>query len=128
MDEIDPVALRQGVDQTPSASKVLKRVQFNGSVDADQAADEFILAFLARHKGNPVTVEQVWKSLRSRGLTPANGRTPAAEETEAESACSEIDRRLVKWMDEGMVGGDHDPEPITGTRHFWILGNPPSKH
>src|SRR5580658_3399538 len=50
------------------------RVQFTGTIDPDGAADEFILGYLARHRGGPVTATQVWKSVHSRGLTPSLGR------------------------------------------------------
>jgi hypothetical protein len=103
------------------------KVQFCGSVDADGAADEFILAFLARHKGGSVTAEQVWKSLRSRGLTPADGRPTAQNDPDDGAAIAEISRRLEKWLDEGLVGGEAEPESITGVRHFWVLGNPLTK-
>ena len=102
------------------------RVRFSGNVDADQAADEFILAFLARHKGGSVTVAQVWKSLQSRGLVPADGTTPETEVQVDETAVAEISSRLEKWFSEGLVGGEKEPESITGKRHFWALGSPPT--
>ncbi|MGD0587898.1 MAG: hypothetical protein ABSA63_03795 [Thermoplasmata archaeon] len=103
------------------------KVQFSGSVDADGAADEFILAYLARHKGNSVTAAQVWKSLRSRGLTPADGRPTAQNDPDDGVAIAEIGRRLEKWLNEGLVGGEAEPESITGVRHFWVIGNPLTK-
>jgi hypothetical protein len=103
------------------------KVQFSGTVDADGAADEFILAFLARHKGSPVTAEQVWKSLHSRGLVPSDGRPTDQKDPDDGVAIAEIGRRLQKWLDEGLVGGEPEPESITGSRHFWALGNPLTK-
>jgi hypothetical protein len=99
------------------------KIQFSGTVDADQAADEFILAYLARHKGGSVTPAQVWKSLHSRGLVPSDGRPTASAEPDEDAAIAEIDRRLQKWAAEGLVGGEEAPESITGVRHFWALGN-----
>jgi len=100
----------------------MMNVQFSGNVNADQAADEFILAYLARHKGGLVTAGQVWKSLHSRGLAPSDGRPTAESEPDEGAAIAEISRRLQKWVDEGLVGGDAAPESITGLRHFWALG------
>lgn len=101
------------------------RIQFTGTVDADGAADEFILAYLARHRGGSVTADQVWKSLRSRGLTPSDGRPTAQNDPDDGVAIAEIRRRLEKWLDEGLVGGEKEPESITGNRHFWALGKLP---
>ncbi len=101
------------------------RVQFSGTVDADGAADELILAYLARHRGGSVTADQVWKSLRSRGLTPSDGRPTAQNDPDDGVAIAEIRRRLEKWLDEGLVGGEKEPESITGDRHFWALGKLP---
>jgi hypothetical protein len=99
------------------------KVQFRGSVDADEAANAFILAFLARHKGGSVTADQVWKSLRSRGLVPSDGRPTSQDEPDDGVATAEISRRLQKWLAEGLVGGEEAPESLTGDRHFWVLGN-----
>jgi hypothetical protein len=103
------------------------KVQFSGSVDADEAADEFILAFLARHKGSSVTADQIWKSLRSRGLVPSDGRATASNDPDDGVATAEIGRRLQKWLEEGLVGGEKEPESLTGVRHFWVIGNAPVK-
>jgi hypothetical protein len=99
------------------------RIQFSGTVDADGAADEFILAFLARHKGGSVTADQVWKSLRSRGLTPGDGRPIGQADPDDGAAIAEIGRRLEKWLKEGLVGGEIEPESTSGVRHYWVLGN-----
>jgi hypothetical protein len=103
------------------------KVQFSGTLDADDAADEFILAFMARHKGSPVTAEQVWKSLRSRGLAPSDGKSIGQSEPDDGAAVAEIGRRLEKWLAEGLIGGEAAPESITRVRHFWALGNPLGK-
>ncbi|MGA9840611.1 MAG: hypothetical protein WBF81_04720 [Thermoplasmata archaeon] len=100
------------------------KVQFSGSVDADGAADEFILAYLARHRGGPVTEAQVWASLHSRGLVPSDGDSTGQKNPDDGAAIAEIGRRLRKWFDEGLVGGEDEPESITGERHFWVLGQP----
>jgi hypothetical protein len=101
------------------------RVRFSGTLDADGAADEFILAYLARHRGGLVTADQVWKSLRSRGLTPSDGRTTDQKDPDDGTAIAEIRSRLQKWAEEGLVGGESVPESISGNRHFWVLGRPP---
>jgi hypothetical protein len=103
------------------------RVQFSGSVDADGAADEFILALLARHRGGSVTAAQIWKSLRSRGLVPSDGRSNARADPDDGAAVAEIGRRLEKWRDEGLIGGEEAPGSVTGTRHFWVIGKPLTK-
>jgi|SRR5271170_6429950 len=100
-------------------------VQFSGTIDPDGAADEFILAYLARHRGGSVTADKVWKSLRSRGLTTSDGRPTAQNDPDDGAAIAEIQRRLEKWLDEGLVGGEKEPESITGQRHFWVLGKLP---
>jgi hypothetical protein len=100
------------------------RVQFAGTIDADGAADEFILAYLARHRGGSVTADQVWKSLRSRGLTPSDGRKTDQNEPDDGAAIAEIRSRLEKWLHEGLIGGEKEPEAITGHRHFWVIGKP----
>jgi hypothetical protein len=94
------------------------KLQFSGALDADGAADEFILAFLARHKGGSVTADQVWKSLRSRGLVLSEGSPNGPNDADEGAAIAEIGRRLEKWLDEGLVGGEQEPESITGVRHF----------
>ncbi|MGD0718673.1 MAG: hypothetical protein ABSA15_03740 [Thermoplasmata archaeon] len=103
------------------------KLQFSGALDADGAADEFILAYLARHKGGSVTADQVWKSLRSRGLVLSDGSPTAPNDPDEGAAIAEISRRLEKWLAEGLVGGDQEPESITGVRHFWVLGHPQTK-
>src|SRR5580658_3178445 len=100
------------------------RVQFTGTIDPDGAADEFILGYLARHRGGPVTATKVWKSVHSRGLTPSLGRQSGPNDANDEAAVAEILRRLEKWADEGLVGGDKVPESVTQERHFWALGQP----
>jgi hypothetical protein len=99
------------------------KVQFRGSVDADTAADAFMLSILARHKGNSVTAGQVWKSLRTRGFVPSDGRATAQNDPDEGAAVAEVSRRLQKWLDQGLIGGEQEPESITGDRHFWVLGN-----
>lgn len=102
-------------------------VQFCGVLDADGAADEFILAFLARHRGGSVTADQVWKSLHSRGLAPSDGTPVGQTDPDEGITIAEINQRLEKWLAEGLVGGDQEPESITGIRHFWVLGHPQTK-
>ncbi|MHB8352226.1 MAG: hypothetical protein ACYDFT_06035 [Thermoplasmata archaeon] len=100
------------------------RILFEGTPPADDAADAFILAFLAGRKGNPVNARQVWKSLRSRGFVPTDG-TPSLSKVDADvdsAAVAEILRRLRAWHDQGLIGGETDPETITEDRHFWVLG------
>jgi hypothetical protein len=101
---------------------LVTRVQFTGTIEADGAADEFILGYLARHRGGIVTAEHVWKSLRSRGLVPSVGPETDPGKPDDAAAVAEIRRRLEKWLDEGIVGGDREPESITGDRHFWVIG------
>jgi hypothetical protein len=98
------------------------KIQFSGQLSGDEAADELILAFLARHKGGSVTAGQIWKSLHSRGLVPSDGSPTAQSEPDEGAAVAEIGRRLQKWADEGLVGGEAVPESITGVRHYWSLG------
>jgi hypothetical protein len=99
------------------------KIQFQGSADPDDIADAFILSFLASRKGSPVSVEQVWKSLHARGFVPTDGRATGAEHPDDGAAIAEIGERLQKWREQGVVGGDSEPESITGLRHYWVLGN-----
>ena len=103
------------------------KIQFQGTVDSDEAADAFILAFLARHRGNPVAAGRIWESLKSRGFIPSDGRPTNSNEPDEGAAMAEIGRRLQKWVDEGLIGGDAVPESITGTRHYWSLGKAPGE-
>jgi hypothetical protein len=104
------------------------KVQFQGSADPDDIADAFVLAFLASRKGSPVSAEQVWKSLRTRGFVPTDG-TPTAQSNPPDdgAAVAEIRRRLESWLERGDVGGEVEPESITGDRHFWVIGSSLSK-
>jgi len=99
------------------------KIQFQGSPTADEVADAFILAFVASRKGTPVTPEQVWKSLRSRGFVPTDGRPTSESRPDEGAAIAEISQRLQTWLDQGLVGGETDPERITKDRHFWALGS-----
>ena len=105
------------------------RSPFRGTPDPDAAADAFILEFLARRKGSPVNIRQIWKSLRSRGLVSPGGPPAAAgalPEIDADTdraATGEILRRLEAWRNEGLIDGEIDPETITEERHFWVLGH-----
>ncbi|MCI4372984.1 MAG: hypothetical protein L3K02_05020 [Thermoplasmata archaeon] len=103
------------------------KIQFQASVDPDDVADAFILAFLARHRGRPVTADQIWKGLKSRGFVPTDGRPSSTSEMDSGAAVAEIAQRLEKWLKEGLIGGDEAPESITGDRHFWVIGNPLTK-
>jgi hypothetical protein len=98
------------------------KIQFQGSPDADDVADAFILAFLTSRKGAPVNARQVWKSLSSRGFVPTDGTPTSASHPDEGAAVAEINRRLQVWVGEGQVGGEAEPESITGDRHFWALG------
>ena len=102
------------------------KIQFEGSPDSDDVADAFILAFLASRKGRPVTARQVWKSLRTRGFIPTDGRATAHTDPDDGAAVAEVSRRLQTWLDRGLVGGNLEPEPLTADRHFWALGSPPA--
>lgn len=103
------------------------KIQFQGTPDADAAADAFILAFLASRKGSPVSALQVWKSLRSRGFAPTEDRGAPQPRTAEGTAVAEIDRRLQEWLKQGLVGGEARPETFTGDRHFWTIGNSHAK-
>jgi hypothetical protein len=104
------------------------KVQFQGSAQPDDIADAFILAFLASRKGSPVSAEQVWKSLRTRGFVPTDG-SPTAQSNPPDdgAAVAEIRSRLETWAERGDVGGEAEPESITGDRHFWAIGSALSK-
>jgi hypothetical protein len=103
------------------------KIRFGGTVDADEAADAFILAFLARHRGNPVAAGRIWESLKSRGLTPTDGRPTNSNEPDEGAATAEIGLQLQKWVDEGLIGGEATPESITGIRHYWVIGKTASE-
>lgn len=103
------------------------KIQFWGSLNADEVADELMLAFLARHRGGTVNADQLWKSLRSRGLTVSDGTPTGQNDPDLGAAIAEINSRLEKWLEEGLIGGEVEPEAITGARHFWVLGRPPSR-
>jgi pentatricopeptide repeat protein len=98
------------------------KIQFQGAPDPDDVANAFILAFLATRKGNPVTARQVWKSLRSRGFVPTDGRPTPPTDPDDGAAMTEIGRRLQAWAKQGLIGGDDEPEAITKDRHFWAIG------
>jgi hypothetical protein len=99
------------------------KIQFQGTPDPDDVADAFILSFLASRKGSPVTAEQVWKSLSTRGFIPTDGRPTAEANPDEGAAIAEISRRLQEWLDRGLVGGEAEPEAVTKVRHFWAIGN-----
>jgi pentatricopeptide repeat protein len=103
------------------------KIQFQGSPDPDDVADAFILAYLASRKGSPVKAEQVWKSLRARGFVPTDGRPTSASDPDDGAGIAEVGRRLQEWLKQGLVGGDAEPEAISQDRHFWVIGNSPSK-
>jgi hypothetical protein len=102
-------------------------IKFQGTVDIDDSADAFILAFLARRQGGSVTAHQVWEGLKSRGFVPTDGRPTASNDPDDGAAAAEIGRRLQKWQEDGLIGGDVEPESITGTRHYWVVGKPLTK-
>jgi hypothetical protein len=97
------------------------RIRFQGTPDADDTANAFILAFMASRKGHPVNARQVWRSLRSRGFVPTDGTPTSTSDPDEGAAIAEIGRRLQKWRDQGLVGGEAEPEAITEERHFWVL-------
>jgi hypothetical protein len=103
------------------------KIQFQGTVDPDEVADAFILAALARHQGGTMTASQIWDGLKSRGLVPTDGRPTSSKDPDAGAAKAEIGRRLQKWREDGLIGGDVEPESITGERHFWAIGKPLTK-
>jgi hypothetical protein len=121
-----PVGLKYAARLAVPDQRPMK-IQFQGTVDADEAADAFILAFLARHKGNPVTAGRIWESLKGRGFVPTDGRPTSPDAPDEGAATAEISRRLQHWLDEGLIGGDAVPESITGNRHFWALGKGPGE-
>ncbi|MFI5415439.1 MAG: hypothetical protein ACHQ16_07280 [Candidatus Lutacidiplasmatales archaeon] len=98
------------------------KIQFQGTADPDDVADAFILSFLASRKGTPVTAQQVWKSLHSRGFVPTDGRPTSTERPDEGAAIAEIGARLQRWREQGLVGGETEPESITELRHYWSLG------
>jgi hypothetical protein len=99
------------------------KVQFNGSPDADDVADAFILAFVASRKGSPVSARQTWKSLQTRGFFPTDGSSTPHPDSDEGVAVAEIGQRLQKLFEQGVVGGDAEPESVTGDRHYWVLGH-----
>jgi pentatricopeptide repeat protein len=99
------------------------KIQFHGSPDPDDVADAFILSFLASRKGSPVSAEQVWKSLHSRGFVPTDGRDTSPDRPDDGAAIAEIGQRLQTWREQGLVGGEAVPESITELRHFWVIGS-----
>src|ERR1700688_2754610 len=104
------------------------KIQFEGALGSDAAADAFILAFLASRKGTPVTARQVWKSLRARGFVPTDGRPTAQKKADDGAAIAEISCRLQRWRARGTVGGEDEPESLSGDRHFWVLGPASESH
>ncbi len=98
------------------------KIQFQGSVDPDDVANAFILAYLARHRGRGVTADRVWKGLRSGGFVPTDGRPTSSNDLDNGAAIAEIQQRLEKWLEEGIIGGESAPESLTGQRHFWVIG------
>ena len=80
-------------------------IQFEGPVNSDEAADAFMLAFLAARKGAPVSAQQVWKSLQSRGLFPGDGRSTGSKDPDEGAATAEIERRLSLLFEKGEIGG-----------------------
>ncbi|MGD0719095.1 MAG: hypothetical protein ABSA15_05920 [Thermoplasmata archaeon] len=92
-------------------------------MDADGAADEFILMFLTRLKAGSVTADQVWKSSRSRGLVPSSGDPSGPNDPDEGAAIVEIRSGLEEWLNEGSIGGEQEPEPVAGDRRLWVLGN-----
>ncbi|MCI4324036.1 MAG: hypothetical protein L3K03_08530 [Thermoplasmata archaeon] len=97
------------------------KIQFQGTPDSDEIADAFILAFLATRKGHPANAREVWRSLRSRGFVPTDGTpTPDANPDEG-AAIAEISRRMQKWLEQGVIGGEAEPEALTEERHFWVI-------
>jgi hypothetical protein len=101
------------------------KIVFEGSLGSDGAANDLILEFLASRKGTPVTARQVWRSLRARGFVPTDGRRTAHADPDDGAAIAEISRRLQRWRARGTIGGEADPESLTGDRHFWSLESAP---
>jgi hypothetical protein len=99
------------------------KIQFQGTPNPDDVADAFILAFLASRKGSPVSAEQVWRSLRTRGFVPTDDHRSSQSEPDEGAAIAEISDRLQLWVKQGLVGGEDEPEAITKDRHFWVIGN-----
>jgi hypothetical protein len=98
------------------------KIQFHGTANPDDVADAFILSFLASRKGTPVSADQVWKSLHDRGFVPTDGRESPTEHPDEGAAIAEIGERLQVWHEQGLVGGESEPESITKLRHYWALG------
>lgn len=98
------------------------KIKFQGTPDADDTADAFILAFLASRKGHPTNARQVWRSLRSRGFVPTDGTPASTSPPDDGAAIAEIGMRLQTWREQGLVGGEVEPEALTEERHFWVLG------
>ncbi len=103
------------------------KIQFQASVDADDVAGAFILALLARRQGGAVTASQIWKGPEPRGFVPTDGRPSSPNGMDTGAAVAQISQRLEKWLKEGLVGGDVEPESVTGDRHFWAVGKPLTK-
>jgi hypothetical protein len=43
------------------------------------------------------------------------------------AAIAEVRRRLESWLEQGDLGGEAEPESITGDRHYWAIGSSLSK-
>jgi hypothetical protein len=99
------------------------KIQFQGSPNPDEVADAFILAFVGSRKGSPVSAEQVWRSLRTRGFVPTDGRRSSQSNPDEGAAVAEIGRRLRAWRHAGLLGGDGEPEAITNIQHYWAIGS-----
>jgi hypothetical protein len=97
--------------------------QSSGAVDADGAADEFSLAFFTCLRAGSVTADWVWKSSRSRGLVPSSGGPSGPNDPDEGAAIAEICRGLEECLSEESIGGEQEPEPVTGDRRLWVLGS-----
>lgn len=87
--------------------------------------DAFIRAFVASPKGCGVTDGQGWMSLRSRGLVPSDGERTSSKNPDGSAAIVEIQRRLDRWVDQRLVGGEREPESITGKGFYGSIGKSP---